>query len=124
VDVVGVIEDIEEKTFYGMKNVGEAKESKEVIRVVIRNKFKTVKVSFWSDQLKNLLRFNLKKGEVIFLEDVRKKKIVFLDYSTESTLTKLEPNCELYLKLQQFLPQQVDYAKPINIQALYSIQSF
>lgn len=60
--------------------------------MVIRNKFKTVKVSFWSDQLKNLLRFNLKKGEVIFLEDVRKKKIVFLDYSTESTLTKLDPN--------------------------------
>lgn len=61
---------------------------------------------------------------MIFLEDVRKKKIVFLDYSTESTLTKLDPNSELYLKLQQYLPQEVEYAKPINIQALYSIQSF
>jgi hypothetical protein len=57
--------------------------------VVIRNRFKTVKVSFWSDQLKNLLKFNLKKGEIIYVEDVRKKKLVFLDYSTESTLTKL-----------------------------------
>lgn len=79
--MVGVVEDIEEKTFYGIKNVGDAKEAKEVIRVVVRNRFKSVKVSFWSDQLKNLLKFNLKKGEVIFLEDVRKKKLVFLDYS-------------------------------------------
>lgn len=78
-----------------------------MIRVVIRNKFKTVKVSFWSDQLKHLLKYNLKKGEVIYVEDVRKKKLVFLDYSTESTLTKLEPNSEIYQQLQQYLPQQV-----------------
>lgn len=84
-----MIEDIEEKTFYGTKSVGDVKESKEVIRVVIRNKFKIVKVSFWSDQLKNLLRFNLKKGETILIEDVKKKKLVFLDYSSESTLIKL-----------------------------------
>jgi hypothetical protein len=60
-----------------------------VIRVVIRNKFKTVKISFWSDQLKNLTRYNLKKGEVVIVEDVKKKKIVFLDFSTESVLLRL-----------------------------------
>lgn len=56
---------------------------------MIRNKFKIVKVSFWADQLKNLLRLNLKKGETILIEDVKKKKLVFLDYSSESTLIKL-----------------------------------
>ena len=65
VDIVGVIEDIEEKTNYGVKEVGDQKEVKEVIRVVIRNKFKTVKVNFWSDQLRNLSKLNLKKGEVV-----------------------------------------------------------
>lgn len=91
VDVIGLIEDIEEKTVYGLKEVGEHKETKEVIRVVIRNKFKTVKVSFWSDQLKNLSKLNLKKGEVVVIEDVRKKKIVFLDFANESTVVRLQP---------------------------------
>lgn len=62
VDIVGVVEDIEEKTNYGVKEIGDQKEIKEVIRVVIRNKFKTVKINFWSDQLKNLSKLNLKKG--------------------------------------------------------------
>ena len=65
VDIVGVIEDIEEKTNYGVKEIGDQRELKEVIRVVIRNKYKTVKVNFWSDQLRNLSKLNLKKGEVI-----------------------------------------------------------
>lgn len=59
--------------------------------MVIRNKFKTVKVSFWSDQIKNLSKYNLKKGEIVMIEDVKKKKFVFLDYSTESILIKLSP---------------------------------
>jgi len=62
VDIVGVIEDIEEKTNYGVKEIGDQRELKEVIRVVIRNKYKTVKVNFWSDQLRNLSKLNLKKG--------------------------------------------------------------
>lgn len=62
---MGVIEDIEEKTNYGVKEIGDQRELKEVIRVVIRNKYKTVKVNFWSDQLRNLSKLNLKKGEVI-----------------------------------------------------------
>jgi hypothetical protein len=81
VDIVGVVEDIEEKTNYGVKEIGDQKEIKEVIRVVIRNKFKTVKINFWSDQLKNLSKLNLKKGEAVIIEDVRKKKLVFLDFS-------------------------------------------
>ena len=81
VDVVGMVEDIEEKTNYGVKEVGDQREQKEVIRVVIRNKYKTVKVNFWSDQLRNLSKLNLKKGEVIIFEDIRKKKQVFLDFA-------------------------------------------
>ena len=61
-----------------------------MIRVVIRNKFKTVKVSFWSDQLKNLSKLSLKKGEVVIIEDVRKKKLVFLDFANESTVIRLQ----------------------------------
>lgn len=91
VDVIGIIQDIQEKTVYGLKEVGEHKETKEVIRVVIRNKFKTVKVSFWSDQLRNLSKLNLKKGEVVVIEDVRKKKVVFLDFANESTVIRLLP---------------------------------
>lgn len=63
-----------------------------MIRVVIRNKFKTVKVSFWSDQLKNLSKLSLKKGEVVIIEDVRKKKLVFLDFANESTVIRLHPD--------------------------------
>ena len=33
------------------------------------------------------------------IEDVRKKKFVFLDYSVESTLIKIDPGCEIYNKL-------------------------
>jgi len=91
VDIVGVIEDIEEKTNYGVKEIGDQKEQKEVIRVVIRNKFKTVKVNFWSDQLRNLSKLNLKKGEVIIFEDIRKKKQVFLDFAVESSVIRLQP---------------------------------
>lgn len=87
--MIGIVEDVEEKTFYGVKAVAEGTESKEVIRVVIRNKFKTVKISFWSDQLRNLAKYNLKKGEVVIIQDVKKKKIVFLDYSVESTLIRV-----------------------------------
>jgi hypothetical protein len=104
VDIVGVVEDIEEKTSYGMKNVGDTAENKEVIRVVVKNKFKVVKISFWSDQLKNLAKYSLKKGEVVIIEDVKKKKIVFLDYSLESTLIKLQPETELYKKVSHLLP--------------------
>ena len=63
-----------------------------MIQVVIRNKFKTVKVSFWSDQLKNLSKLSLKKGEVVIIEDVRKKKLVFLDFANESTVIRLQPD--------------------------------
>lgn len=83
--------------------------------MVIRNKFKTVKISFWSDQLKNLAKYNLKKGEVVMIEDVKKKKIVFLDFSTESNLIKLSPDSEIYKKLEHLLPQYEEYVKPINI---------
>lgn len=121
-DIIGVIEDIEEKTCYGYKAVGDTTESKEVIRVVIRNKFKTVKVSFWSDQLKNLSKLNLKPGEVVIFEDVKKKKVVFLDFSIESTVARLSPGSDMYHKLSSLLPEHHDYAEPINVAELYKIQ--
>lgn len=122
VDIVGVVEDIEEKTNYGIKEIGDQKEVKEVIRVVIRNKFKTVKINFWSDQLKNLSKLNLKKGEAVIIEDVRKKKLVFLDFSVESSVIRLLPDSELYHNLSPLFPEYHDYGQPINVAAIYNIQ--
>lgn len=81
-----------------------------------------MKVNFWSDQLKNLSRLNLKKGEVVIVEDVRKKKLVFLDFSLESTVVRLHPDSEAYLRVAELLPEQHDYAQPINVSCIYSIQ--
>lgn len=89
---------------------------------MIRNKFKTVKINFWSDQLKNLSKLNLKKEEVVIIEDVRKKKLVFLDFSVESTVIRMRPDEPLYTKLAHLLPECHDYAKPINIASIYEIQ--
>ena len=89
---------------------------------MIRNKFKTVKVSFWSDQLKALTRLGLKKGEAVIFEDVKKKKTVFLDFSVESTVIRLPPESELYRKIQAFLPLISDYANPTCIAEVHKIQ--
>lgn len=49
VDVVGVVEGIEEKTTY--RNSNAYQEQRDVVRLAIRNAFKTVKVSFWADHI-------------------------------------------------------------------------
>jgi hypothetical protein len=45
-----MVDDIEEKTNYNPNNPID----KSVIRVVVRNKFKSIRISFWTDQMKNL----------------------------------------------------------------------
>ena len=90
--------------------------------MVIRNKYKTVKVNFWSDQLRNLSKLNLKKGEVIIFEDIRKKKQVFLDFAVESSVIRVGQGTDQFERLSELLPQNHDYAKPINIACIYSIQ--
>ena len=44
----GVVEDVEERTDYSPQD------SKSVIRVVLRNRLKCVRISFWTDQFRTL----------------------------------------------------------------------
>ena len=87
VDVIGIVEDIEEKTSYSQSN---SNESREVVRVILRNRFKVVKVSFWAEQIKALKNFDLHRKEPLLLEDIKKKKNMFLDFTFESCLIRLK----------------------------------
>lgn len=48
--------------------------------MIVRNKFKTVKINFWAEQIKIIGALRLKKRDAIVLEDIKKKKSIFLDY--------------------------------------------
>jgi hypothetical protein len=97
VDVIGVIDDIEEKATYTV-------DTKSVIRVVLKNKFKSIRISFWTDQMKNFENFNLKKKEFIIIEDIRKKQGKYYDFSLESTLINLAEFPFLKEKFQDLFP--------------------
>ncbi len=84
--MIGIVERVEEKVVY--KQTG-TNESREVQRVVIKNHMKTIKISFWAEQIKNLESLNIKKNEPIILLDVKKKKKFYLDFTFESDLIKL-----------------------------------
>jgi hypothetical protein len=61
-----------------------------VVRVIVRNKFKTVPINFWAEQIKVLSSLKLKKREAVIFEDIKKKKNIFFDFQYESTVIKLE----------------------------------
>jgi hypothetical protein len=61
-----------------------------VVRVIVRNKFKTVPINFWAEQIKVLSSLKLKKREAVIFEDIKKKKNIFLDFQYESTVIKLD----------------------------------
>lgn len=84
-DVIGLVDDIEEKTHYNPNN----QIDRAVIRVVLRNKYKSVRISFWTDQMKNLESFNLKRKEWIIISDVRKKQSKYYDFAFESSLIRV-----------------------------------
>lgn len=62
--------------------------------MIIRNVLKTVKISFWADHINLLNSFNLKKKQPILIEDIKKKKSVFLDFMAESNIIVLDEECE------------------------------
>ena len=70
----------------------------------MRNTFKTVKISFWAEQIKALRAMKLRKREPIILEDIKKKKNMFLDFTYESSVVKLEEDLELKAQLDNLLP--------------------
>ena len=75
VDVIGVVEEIDDQALY-IEDV-----SKRVVRLTVRNIFKTVKVSFWSDQIQAYKNANIQLKQAIIFQDIKKKKNKFLDYT-------------------------------------------
>ena len=71
------MEDIENKITYNNNN---QIDNKSVIRVVVRNKYKSIRISFWTDQMTNLESFHLHKKDAIIFEDVRKKQSKYYDF--------------------------------------------
>ena len=102
VDVIGIVEDIEEKTSYSQSN---SQDSREVVRIILRNKFKVVKVSFWAEQIKILKALNLYRKEPLLLEDIKKKKNMFLDFTFESSVFRLKDDKNLLQYLENLLPE-------------------
>ena len=93
VDVIGVVQEIEDKITY--KNANTFQEQRDVVRLIIRNAFKSVKISFWADHINLLNGFNLKKKQPIIIEDIKKKKTVFLDFISESNIILLDEDSPL-----------------------------
>lgn len=125
VDVIGIVEDIEEKITY--KNANTFQEQRDVVRLIIRNSFKTVKISFWADHINLLNSYNLKKKQPILIEDIKKKKSVFLDFMAESNIIVLDQESELWEELEHFLPPAQEAPEPNNVKELlevYDLQPF
>ena len=86
--------------------------------MVVRNKYKSIRISFWTDQMKNLEQFNLKKKEPIIFEDVRKKQSKYYDFGFESTIIKINDYPDLLDKYQDLLPAIQEEYEPHNIREL------
>jgi len=65
------------------------------VRLVVRNSFKTIKISFWADHIQILNSLNLQKNQPILLTDIKKKKSIFLDFIPESNIVLLDQNLDL-----------------------------
>lgn len=77
---------------------------REVVRVVVRNVLKTVKISFWSDQLKTLEQAGFRKKQMVLFEDIKKKKSIFLDFTGDSNFIDLDSDLDLKASFAQLLP--------------------
>lgn len=85
---------------------------------MVRNTHKTVKISFWAEQIKALRAIKLRRREPIVLEDIKKKKNMFLDFTYESSVIKLDDDPELKNELSGLLPQPEEREDPKNIAEL------
>lgn len=65
VDVVGVVEGIEERISY--KNTNTYQEQRDVVRLAIKNAFKTVKISFWADHIAIVENLQLQRKQPILI---------------------------------------------------------
>jgi hypothetical protein len=46
-----------------------------MIRLTVRNIYKTVKINFWYEHIRIIKEMEIKKNDKIILEDIKKKKI-------------------------------------------------
>jgi hypothetical protein len=86
--VIGIIDEIDNKITY--KNIHSFQEERNVVRITVRNIHKSVKVSFWAEQIKILEHCQLKKYDEVIMYDLKKKKNIFLDFTIESNLLNLK----------------------------------
>lgn len=113
VDVIGIVEEIEEKITY--RNANTYQEQRDVVRLVLRNAFKLTKISFWADHINILRALELKKRQPILIEDIKKKKAVFLDFTSESNIIILDDFPDLKEELAELLPPISEAPDPTNI---------
>jgi RNA polymerase subunit RPABC4/transcription elongation factor Spt4 len=113
VDVIGIVEEIEEKITY--RNANTYQEQRDVVRLVLRNAFKLTKISFWADHINILRGLELKKRQPILIEDIKKKKAVFLDFTAESNIIVLDDVPDLKEELAELLPPLSEAPDPTNI---------
>ena len=116
VDVIGIVEEVEEKITY--KNANTFQEQRDVVRLIIRNAFKSVKISFWADHINLLNGFNLKKKQPILIEDIKKKKTVFLDFISESNIIVLDEESQIMEEFSNFFPPAQEAPDPTNVKEL------
>ena len=119
VDVIGLVGDIEQKITY--KNANTFQEQRDVVRLVLYNSHKTVKISFWADHIHILESMNLRKKQAIVLEDIKKKKSVFLDFTAESNILLLDNHPHLKEQLESLLPPEQEAPDPTNVQELLEV---
>lgn len=98
--MVGVVEEIDDQVHYSEENV-----NKQVIRITVRNVCKSVRISFWADQIGSYKNAHLKKKEAVVLEDIKKKKNKFLDFTYESSIIRLDSDPVLKASLAYLLPE-------------------
>jgi hypothetical protein len=116
VDVIGVVEGIEEKITY--KNSNTYQEQRDVVRLSIRNAFKTVKISFWADHIAIIENLQLQRKQPVLIEDIKKKKSIFLDFISESNILLLDEEPELKERFAHLLPPFEEAPEPGNIREL------
>jgi hypothetical protein len=120
VDVVGVVEGVEEKITY---KTSAYQEQRDVVRLVVRNAFKTVKVSFWADHIAIVEQLQLHRKQPILIQDIKKKKSIFLDFISESSITLLDQDPDLRDTLAALLPPFEEAPDPTSVSQLLEVCS-
>ena len=89
-----------------------------MIRIVVRNRVKSIRISFWSDQIRNFETFNLKRKEWIIVEDIKRKHSKYYDFTFESNLIHLAEFPFLMERFKKVFPPPAEEIAPNNVKEL------